>query len=112
MRISEHKNNAAERAAESELRMVEMEFGRPILYVKDVEIGSEIKKAGDFLKEKGIDVKKGYFKGGSFNLSYDLTVEGPEEHKKNFIFETIYGERIKALVDKLNGEWKSKLYKQ
>ncbi len=111
MRISEHKNNAAERAAESELRMVEMEFGRPILYVKDVEIGSEIKKAGGFLKEKGIDVKKGYFKGGSFSLSYDLTVEDPEEIK-NFIFETIYGERIKALVDKLNGEWKSKLYKQ
>lgn len=109
--ITGHENNAVERAAKSELRMVEMEFERPVIYVKDVEIGSEIKKAGDFLKEKGIGVEKGFFKGGSFNLSCDLTVEDPEE-LKNFIFESLHGKRMKALVDKLNGEWKSKLYKQ
>lgn len=111
MVITGHENNAVERAAKSELRMVEMEFESPVIYVKDVEIGSEIKKAGDFLKEKGIGVEKGFFKGGSFNLSYDFTVEDPEE-LKNFIFESLYGKRMKALVDKLNGEWKSKLYKQ
>lgn len=111
MVITGHENNAVERAAKSELRMVEMKFESPVIYVKDVEIGSEIKKAGDFLKEKGIGVEKGFFKGGSFNLSCDLTVEDPEE-LKNFIFESLHGKRMKALVDKLNGEWKSKLYKQ
>ena len=50
--MTEHKNNAAERAAKSELRMVEIEFERPVIYVKDVEIGSEIKKAGGLLKRK------------------------------------------------------------
>lgn len=92
-------------------REIERTFGRPIIHVKDVEIESEIKEAGEALKERGIGVGKGYFKGGSLNLSCDLTVENPEE-LKNFIFETIHGERMKALVDKLNGEWKSKLYKQ
>lgn len=92
-------------------RETERTFGKPIIYVKDVEIESGIKEVGEALKEKGIDVEKGYFKGGSLNLSCDLTVENPEE-LKNFIFETLYGERMKALVDKLNGEWKSKLYKQ
>jgi hypothetical protein len=60
-------------------------FGKPVIYVKDVEIGSEIKKAGDALKEKGIDVKKCHFKGGSLNLSCDLTVENPEELEKKYI---------------------------
>lgn len=92
-------------------RETERTFGKPIIYVKDVEIESRIKEVGEALKEKGIGVEKGYFKGGSLNLSCDLTVENPEELKK-FIFETLYGERMKALVDKLNGEWKSKLYKQ
>lgn len=92
--------------------MMEREiYGQPVIYVKGAEIEPEIKGACDVLKEKGIDVKKGYFKGGSFNLSFDFTVENPED-LKNFIFETLYKERIKAFVDKLNGEWKSKLYKQ
>lgn len=86
-------------------------FRQTYYLCKDVEIESGIKEVGEALKEKGIGVEKGYFKGGSLNLSCDLTVENPEE-LKNFIFETLYGERMKALVDKLNGEWKSKLYKQ
>lgn len=91
-------------------KAIGLTFGTSIAYIDADDIESQIQKAAEALKAKGIDVRRGVFKGGSFRLSKDFEIENPKEFEK-YIFEARYGERVRALASKLNNEWRDKFYK-
>lgn len=89
----------------------ELELGMPVVYFTDANISVEgIEESAERLDEFREKLFENDFKVAPLTLVGTFEAANQDELEM-FMLEAIYGEKIKTLVAKLNGEWKSKFYK-